>query len=332
MINLFQRKKKILIIVLPCFVFVLRPEKQTTEKKESQPAFSSSLTSKSKDALLNTPPAPHTSHYPNFVFLFVVDALSDNVAVAGAMNVECGAGARESPTTEARATAAAVVCVAKTSEPATTTSTTACIMTAANALSEEEAAAAVGDKETRRLFSVGDVSHANGTISVESFKVATTTSTMTVSSGVKNNEDSEMVSVETLDKSETVVDVSIKNESKNGWKEFRHSEMEMEDRDDEDDEDEGGRLSEENEAMNLCSKDILPMSPAQQQQPLLSAKMRLKKQRIEAEAAALSSRLSSPWSSHESPSPPTTTTADALHQLAEAAERKQVSHKSIPRI
>ena len=251
------------------------------------------------------------------------------------MNVECGAGARESPTTEARATAAAVVCVAKTSEPATTTSATAAIMTAANALSEEKAAD-VGDKETRRLFSVGDVSHANGTISVESFNVATTTTTttMTVSSGVKNNEDSEMVSVETLDKSETVVDVSIKNESKNGWKEFRHSEMEMEDRDDEDDEDEGGRLSEENEAMNLCSKDILPMSPAQQQQqqPLLSAKMRLKKQRLEAEAAALSSRLSSPWSSHESPSPPTTTTADALHQLAEAAERKQVSHKSIKQV
>ena len=119
----------------------------------------------------------------------------------------------------------------------------------------------------------------------------------------------------------------------------------MEDRgdEDEDEEDEEGNLSEENEAMNLCcsSKDM-PMSPTQQQQqqqqqqqpPLLSAKMRLKKQRLEAEAALdLTSRLSSPWSSHDSPSPTamtttattTATTADGLHQLAEAAEIKQVS-------
>jgi hypothetical protein len=77
-------------------------------------------------------------------------------------------------------------------------------------------------------------------------------------------------------------------------------------------EDDGGRLSsEESEAMNLCSKDLQQhrQSPAFQPQPqpevpMMSAKMRLKKQRLEAA-----------WAS----------SSDGLRQLAEAAERKQVS-------
>ena len=203
-------------------------------------------------------------------------------------------GARESPCAAAPLTAV---------EPATTTSMTA-----------------AGDKETL-LFSVRDVSHANRPSSscVEPCKTQTITKTvseMTVSSvGLSKSEDSEMVSV----------DNNSGNSAKKVWNDYDQPQHMMQDEDED-----GGRLSEENEAINLCSKDL---SQTLQQKPvvatMLSAKMRLKKQRLEAEAAQVSASrsLSSPWSSHESPSPTTTAAAaDALHRLAEAAEnRKQVS-------
>ena len=205
-------------------------------------------------------------------------------------------GARESPCAAAPLTAV---------EPATTTSMTA-----------------AGDKETL-LFSVRDVSHANRPSSscVEPCKTQTITKTvseMTVSSvGLSKSEDSEMVSV----------DNNSGNSAKKVWNDYDQPQHMMQDEDED-----GGRLSEENEAINLCSKDL--SQTTLQQKPvvatMLSAKMRLKKQRLEAEAAQVSASrsLSSPWSSHESPSPTTTTAAaaDALHRLAEAAEnRKQVS-------
>ena len=197
-------------------------------------------------------------------------------------------GARES----LRAAAPAV-------EPATTTSMTA-----------------AGDKETL-LFSVRDVSHAKRPSSscVESCKTKTITKTeeMTVSSdaGLSKSEDSDMVSVDN------------NSSAKKVWTDYEQPQHMMQDEDED-----GGRLSEENEAMNLCSKDLSQTLQKPVVATMLSAKMRLKKQRLEAEAAEVSASrsLSSPWSSHESPSPTTTTTADALHQLAEAAEnRKQVS-------
>ena len=198
---------------------------------------------------------------------------------------------------------------APSSEPATTTSETAAtMMKTACSNADGVLSEAVADNETR-LFSLGDVPHANGPICVD-FSTSTTRN-MTISSNVHTNEDTEMVSVEERDNKK---DSDTKVE-KNVWKEF-NSEM-IEDRDEE--EEEEGRLSEENEAINLCSKDILQNSSLQQQpkgpvKTMLSAKMRLKKQRLEAEAEAT---MSSPWASSPSPT-------DGLQQLAEAAERKQV--------
>jgi hypothetical protein len=189
-------------------------------------------------------------------------------------------------------------------ESATTTSETAALMMK-TAFSNADAvlSEAVADNETGS-FSLGDVPHANGSFCVD---YSITTKDMTVSSGVKTNEDTEMVSVEESDFQKT----NVAKDKKKGWKEY-NSDV-VEDRDEE--EEEGGRLFEENEAINLCSKDIQQTTSLQQNQQLqgpvktmLSAKMRLKKQRQETEAG-----LSSP------------STTDGLQQLAEAAEIKQVS-------
>ena len=193
-------------------------------------------------------------------------------------------------------------------EPATSTSTplatttTSATAAAAAACCEASKAAAVeaADNETRFLFSLGDATLKSGpNISADSTTTTTTTlSTMTVSSGVKSkDEDTDMVSVEASD--------IAKESSMNAKDTWTCPDM-VEDEEEED----GGRLSsEESEAINLCSKDLQPQNFSSQQNdvPMMSAKMRLKKQRLEAETAM--------WASSN----------DGLHKLAEAAERKQVS-------
>lgn len=196
-----------------------------------------------------------------------------------------------------------------TATAATTTSTAA--ETAAACCEASEAAAA--DNETRFLFSLGDAALKNGhAISADSTTTTTTTTKaakarldeMTVSSGLQNSEDSEMVTVDVNAAADANKDVGVN--SKDNW---TCSDM----AEDEEEEDDGGRLSsEEPEAINLCSKDLQQQPPpmtafAASDVPMMSAKMRLKKQRLEAAI----------WASSN----------DGLHKLAEAAERKQVSPK-----
>ena len=207
-----------------------------------------------------------------------------------------------------RAPASSLLLPTSTSTAAATTTSTAAETTAACF----EASEAAADNETRFLFSLGDAALKNGhAVSADSTTTTTTTATavvnkarldtMTVSSGLQSSEDSEMVTVDLNAAADASKDVGVN--SKDNW---TCSDMV----EDEEEEDDGGRLSsEEPEAINLCSKDLQQQPPMTafpaSDVPMMSAKMRLKKQRLEAAI----------WASSN----------DGLHKLAEAAERKQVS-------